>query len=110
VGRRGHQLLDLFQGRHPSRTLSVRRFTQRHPCIPEHLRGTYAGLAYPSSIEYLKSLGNFLTTILLSQGVPMILGGDEIGRTQQGNNNAYCMSDEEWQQPHAKSFNAHHER
>ena len=34
---------------------------------------------------------NFLTTLLLSQGVPMLLGGDEIGRTQQGNNNAYCQ-------------------
>jgi len=34
---------------------------------------------------------NFLATILLSQGVPMLLGGDEIGRTQGGNNNAYCQ-------------------
>jgi isoamylase len=34
---------------------------------------------------------NFLSTLILSQGVPMILGGDEIGRTQQGNNNAYCQ-------------------
>lgn len=34
---------------------------------------------------------NFLATLLISQGVPMILGGDEIGRTQQGNNNAYCQ-------------------
>jgi len=34
---------------------------------------------------------NFLTTLLLSQGVPMLLGGDELGRTQQGNNNAYCQ-------------------
>jgi glycogen operon protein len=34
---------------------------------------------------------NFLATLLLSQGVPMILAGDEIGRTQQGNNNAYCQ-------------------
>jgi len=34
---------------------------------------------------------NLLTTVLLSQGVPMILGGDEIGRTQCGNNNAYCQ-------------------
>ena len=34
---------------------------------------------------------NFLATMLISQGVPMILGGDEIGRTQQGNNNAYCQ-------------------
>jgi len=37
---------------------------------------------------------NFLMTLLLSQGVPMICGGDEIGRTQQGNNNAYCQDNE----------------
>jgi len=37
---------------------------------------------------------NFLTTLLLSQGVPMIVGGDEIARTQQGNNNAYCQDNE----------------
>ncbi len=34
---------------------------------------------------------NFLATLFLSQGVPMLLGGDEIGRTQRGNNNAYCQ-------------------
>jgi isoamylase len=34
---------------------------------------------------------NFLTTLLLSQGVPMLLAGDEMGRTQRGNNNAYCQ-------------------
>jgi glycogen operon protein len=37
---------------------------------------------------------NLLTTLLLSQGVPMILGGDELGRTQHGNNNAYCQDNE----------------
>ena len=37
---------------------------------------------------------NFLATLLLSQGVPMLLGGDEIGRTQHGNNNAYCQDNE----------------
>ncbi len=37
---------------------------------------------------------NFLATLLLSQGVPMLLGGDEYGRTQYGNNNAYCQDDE----------------
>jgi glycogen operon protein len=37
---------------------------------------------------------NFLTTLLLSQGVPMLLAGDELGRTQQGNNNAYCQDSE----------------
>lgn len=34
---------------------------------------------------------NLMATLLLSQGVPMILGGDELGRTQGGNNNAYCQ-------------------
>jgi glycogen operon protein len=34
---------------------------------------------------------NFLATLLLSQGVPMLLAGDELGRTQRGNNNAYCQ-------------------
>ncbi len=34
---------------------------------------------------------NFLATLLLSQGVPMLLAGDELGRTQLGNNNAYCQ-------------------
>ncbi|MBV8867181.1 MAG: glycogen debranching protein GlgX [Acidobacteriaceae bacterium] len=37
---------------------------------------------------------NFMATLLLSQGVPMICGGDEISRTQNGNNNAYCQDDE----------------
>ncbi len=37
---------------------------------------------------------NFLATLLLSQGVPMLCGGDEIGRTQQGNNNVYCQDNE----------------
>ena len=37
---------------------------------------------------------NFLATLFLSQGIPMLLGGDEMGRTQQGNNNAYCQDNE----------------
>ena len=37
---------------------------------------------------------NFLATLLLSTGVPMLLGGDEMGRTQGGNNNAYCQDNE----------------
>jgi isoamylase len=37
---------------------------------------------------------NFLATLMFSQGVPMICGGDEIGRTQRGNNNAYCQDNE----------------
>jgi glycogen operon protein len=37
---------------------------------------------------------NFLATLLLSQGVPMLCGGDELGRTQRGNNNGYCQDNE----------------
>lgn len=37
---------------------------------------------------------NFIVTLILSQGIPMILGGDEMARTQGGNNNAYCQDNE----------------
>ena len=37
---------------------------------------------------------NFLATLMLSQGVPMLLAGDEVGRTQNGNNNTYCQDNE----------------
>jgi isoamylase len=42
----------------------------------------------------LKQKKNFLSTLFLSQGVPMLVAGDEFGRTQQGNNNAYCQDNE----------------
>ncbi|MCX6552063.1 MAG: glycogen debranching protein GlgX [Acidobacteria bacterium] len=41
-----------------------------------------------------RQVRNFLGTLLLSQGVPMIVAGDEMGRTQLGNNNAYCQDNE----------------
>jgi glycogen operon protein len=41
-----------------------------------------------------KQKRNFLTTLFLSQGVPMIVAGDELSRTQRGNNNAYCQDNE----------------
>ncbi len=41
-----------------------------------------------------QQIKNIAATLLLSQGVPMILAGDEIGRTQKGNNNAYCQDNE----------------
>ena len=41
-----------------------------------------------------KQIKNFAAILLFSQGVPMILGGDEFGRTQKGNNNAYCQDNE----------------
>lgn len=44
--------------------------------------------------EREKQTRNFLTTLMLSQGVPMLCGGDEFARSQQGNNNCYCQDDE----------------
>ncbi len=41
-----------------------------------------------------KQKRNLLTTLLLSQGVPLITSGDEIGKTQEGNNNAFCQDNE----------------
>ncbi len=48
------------------------------------------------AIERLRQqqLRNFLATLMLSQGVPMIRGGDELGHTQRGNNNTYCQDNE----------------
>ena len=57
------------------------------------------GIEGPSSDPQIiklrnKQKRNFLTALLLSQGVPMLLAGDEFGRTQNGNNNAYCHDNE----------------
>ena len=41
-----------------------------------------------------RQISNFATLLLLSRGVPMLVAGDEVGRTQQGNNNAYCQDNE----------------
>ena len=57
------------------------------------------GIEGPSDDPSIRALRarqrrNFLTTLLLSQGVPMLLAGDEFGRSQRGNNNAYCQDNE----------------
>jgi isoamylase len=41
-----------------------------------------------------RQMRNFLATLMLSQGVPMLTGGDEVARSQRGNNNAYCQDNE----------------
>lgn len=71
-----------------------------------HNRSWNCGVEGPTDDQAIVALRerqrrNILSTILLSQGVPMLLGGDEIGRTQQGNNNGYCQDNEiswfDWQ-------------
>ena len=61
-----------------------------------HNRSWNCGVEGPTDDPTISALRarqrrNFLTTLLLSQGVPMIAHGDELGRTQQGNNNVYCQ-------------------
>ncbi len=64
-----------------------------------HNRSWNCGVEGPTADEEVLRLRerqrrNLLGTLLLSAGVPMILGGDEMGRTQGGNNNAYCQDNE----------------
>jgi glycogen operon protein len=64
-----------------------------------HNRSWNCGVEGPTDDEEVNALRrrqqrNFLATLLLSQGVPMISHGDELGRTQLGNNNAYCQDNE----------------
>ncbi|MBC7291945.1 MAG: glycogen debranching protein GlgX [Actinotalea sp.] len=64
-----------------------------------HNRSWNCGAEGPTDDEAVEALRwrqmrNFLTTLLTSQGVPMIAHGDEIGRTQGGNNNGYCQDNE----------------
>ncbi len=64
-----------------------------------HNRSWNCGVEGPTDDPKINALRwkqrrNFLTTLFLSQGVPMLLGGDEFGRTQNGNNNAYCQDNE----------------
>ncbi|PQP42942.1 glycogen debranching enzyme GlgX [Mycolicibacterium austroafricanum] len=64
-----------------------------------HNRSWNCGVEGPSDDPEVLALRskqerNFLTTLLLSQGVPMICHGDELGRTQGGNNNGYCQDNE----------------
>ena len=64
-----------------------------------HNRSWNCGVEGPSDDSDILALRwrqqrNFLVTLLLSQGVPMLSHGDELGRTQQGNNNGYCQDNE----------------
>jgi isoamylase len=65
----------------------------------DHNRSWNCGVEGPTNDPAVLALRrrqrrNFLTTLMLSQGVPMLCAGDEMGRTQHGNNNAYCQDNE----------------
>lgn len=119
--RRIHGSSDLFEhtGRKPSSTINLVTshdgftlrdlvsYSQRHNHANKEQNhdGHHANFSYnfgvegPTKNERIDALRfrqqrNFLATLLLSQGTPMLLAGDEWGRTQQGNNNAYCQDNE----------------
>ncbi len=65
----------------------------------DHNRSWNCGVEGPTDDPQVNELRqrqkrNFLATLVLSQGIPMLLAGDEFGRTQGGNNNAYCQDNE----------------
>ena len=92
----GFTLRDLVSYNEKHNEANLRGQPRRHRRQP--LAGTAASRA-PTDDPEINALRarqqrNFLATLLLSQGVPMLLGGDEICRTQGGNNNGWCQDNE----------------
>ena len=107
-GRRpyaSHQLRHRARRVHPARPGLLRRASTTRPTAratgtaPTTTGpGTAGSRARPTTRRVTRAarrqVRNLLTTLLLSTGVPMLVAGDEIGRTQGGNNNAYCQDNE----------------
>ena len=105
AARRQHQLRHRPRRLHPARPGLLQPQAQRGQRRGQPRRrpttttpGTAASRATTDDPTILalraRQQRNLLATLLLSQGVPMLLGGDEMGRTQRGNNNAYCQDNE----------------
>lgn len=119
--RRLHGSSDLFEhsGRKPSASVNfvtshdgftlrdLVSYNQRHNHANKEQNndGHHANFSYNFGVEgetknervdalRVRQQRNFLATLLLSQGTPLLLAGDELGRSQQGNNNAYCQDNE----------------
>ena len=91
----GFTLLDLvsYRHRHNEANQEDNRDGEKHN------HSVHCGVEGPSDDPAIRRLRkrcikNFIATLMLSQGVPMLPAGDEFGRTQQGNNNAYCQDNE----------------
>ena len=83
----------------PTTTSTTRRTARTNSDGTDDNRSWNCGVEGPTDDPAVLALRarqqrNFLATLFLSQGVPMLLGGDEIGRTQRGNNNAWCQDNE----------------
>ena len=83
----------------PTTTSTTRPTARTTTTASSHNRSWNCGVEGPTDDPAILALRarqqrNLLATLLLSQGVPMLLHGDELGRTQHGNNNAYCQDNE----------------
>ena len=104
-GRAERQLRDLSRRLHAQRSRLLQPASTTRPTArttataPNDNRSWNCGVEGPTddpAVEKLRNrqVKNFLTVTMLSLGVPMILMGDEVRRTQRGNNNAYCQDNE----------------
>ena len=103
---RQHQLRDRARRLHDARPRLLQREAQRRerrgeprrrepqPLLELRRRGRHRRPRTSSELR-ARQMRNFMTTLLVSSGVPMILHGDEIARTQRGNNNAYCQDNDD---------------
>ena len=102
---RQHQLRHLPRRLHAARPGQLQRASTTRPTSKSnrdgenHNHSWNCGVEGPTDDPAIRALReqqkrNLLATLFLSQGVPMIYAGDEMGRTQQGNNNAYCQDND----------------
>jgi glycogen operon protein len=91
----GFTLNDLVSYQHKHNEANAE---DNHDGTNEDFSGNYGveGATKDAGIEFVRKrqIKNFLLTLLVSRGVPMLLGGDEFRRTHGGNNNAYCQDNE----------------
>jgi isoamylase len=91
----GFTLVDLFSYNHKHNEANCENNADGH----DDNRSWNCGVEGPSSdcdlsLQRLRMRRNIMASLLFSQGTPMLLMGDELGRTQHGNNNAYCQDNE----------------
>jgi isoamylase len=107
TGRRPHASINFVTAHDGFTLLDLVSYTQKHnePNLEGNRDGTNDNRSWNCGVEggsddpgvltcRRRQVRNFLATLFLSQGVPMLLHGDELGRTQGGNNNAYCQDNE----------------
>ena len=91
----GNTLRDLVSYQHRHNEANGENNRDGHSDNFSHNHGTEGETSDKDILALrLRQIKNMLTTLMISQGVPMLLAGDEVGRSQKGNNNAYCQDNE----------------